>query len=331
MKPIYHPRLVNGLAGDPVLYIDFLYIRRAVLFDCGNLLRLVPRQLLRVSDIFITHTHVDHFIGFDQILRLLLGREKILTLYGPAGLIDSIHHKLQAYTWNLVQNYSNHFEIRVRETDGSVIRKTSFICAQGFTKEAEYEEKPFDGILLSEPSFYIKAKLLDHGIPALGYVLVEHEHLGINKDRLKERSLQTGPWLSKVKEMIRKGEAKNKIIAAPCDRGTYQMTLGEIEANLIIRSPGQRIAYVVDCSYSKSNREKIIALAKGVDYFFCEAAFLEEDKIQASKTRHLTARQAGELATAAGVDRLIPFHFSPRYQGKHKSLLVEADRFFQGK
>lgn len=331
MKPIYHPRLVNGLAGDPALYIDFLYIRRAVLFDCGNLLRLVPRQLLRISDIFITHTHVDHFIGFDQILRLLLGREKVLTLYGPAGLIDSVYHKLQAYTWNLVQNYSNHFEIRVRETDGNMIREASFICTQRFRKEAEYEEKPFNGILLEEPSFYIEARVLDHGIPTLGYVLVEYEHLGVNKDRLKERSLQTGPWLSEVKEMIRRGEGKEKIMAAPTDHGTYRMTLGEIEADLIIRSPGQRIAYVADCSYSKSNRENIIALAKGADYFFCEAAFSEKDNIQARRTRHLTARQAGELASAAGVGRLIPFHFSPRYQGKHKKLLAEAEKYFKGK
>ncbi len=329
MKPIYHPRIANGLTGDPVLYIDFLYTRRAILFDCGELFRLSPRQLLKVSDIFISHMHMDHFIGFDHIIRLMLGREKVLSLYGPFGLIDCVHHKLKAYTWNLVQNYTNHFEIRVSETDGKSIRKSYFICRQGFEKKLDPQELPFEGILLAEPSFYIMAEVLDQGIPALGFGLVEREHLGINGNRLKERKLLPGPWLAKVKERIQLKAPKDEVIEAPSIEGKCRLTLGEIETDLIIRSPGQRVAYVADTSYCRENREKIISLAGGADYFFCEAAFLEEDINQARNTRHLTAHQAGKLAATAGVRRLIPFHFSPRYQGKTNRLLAEAKKTFR--
>jgi ribonuclease BN (tRNA processing enzyme) len=47
-------------------------------------------KLLRVSDIFVSHRHVDHFIGFDQILRLLLGRHQKVRVSGPEGFIEAV-------------------------------------------------------------------------------------------------------------------------------------------------------------------------------------------------------------------------------------------------
>jgi len=328
MKPLYHPRLINGILGDPALYIEFTYTRRALLFDCGQILHLSSRRLLKISDVFISHTHMDHFIGFDHLLRLLLGREKVLTVYGPQGLIDRLHHRLQSYTWNLVHNYANHFEIRVLETDGRTIRKARFICRQGFAKQLG-REMPFQGVLLSEPAFSVQAAVLDHGIPSLAFALTERVHLNVNRSRLEERGLVPGPWLAEVKEHIWRETPKDRIITAETLQGdTCQLTLGKIEEEFIIRSPGQRIAYVADAAYTPENREKIVALAREADYFFCEAAFLDEHAKQAQKTRHLTARQAGELAAAAGVRRLIPFHFSARYEDRAEELLKEAEAAF---
>src|SRR3984893_1982137 len=82
----FDPTLINDPFDDPRLYVDLVFERRALLFDLGDLSRLAPRKLLRVSDIFVTHRHMDHFAGFDQLLRLLLGREKAVGVYGPTGL-----------------------------------------------------------------------------------------------------------------------------------------------------------------------------------------------------------------------------------------------------
>ena len=96
MRPTFHPQLVNGCRGDPALYIEFMFERRALLFDLGDLTRLPTRKILRVSDIFVSHTHMDHFIGFDHLLRMMVGRDKLVSLYGPAGLIEQTAHKLAA-------------------------------------------------------------------------------------------------------------------------------------------------------------------------------------------------------------------------------------------
>ena len=109
--------LINDPFEDPGLYVDLVFERRALLFDLGDLGRLAPRKLLRVSDVFVTHRHMDHFTGFDRLLRLLLGRKKAVGVYGPTGLIDAAEHKLKAYSWNLIEGYEGNLVFRATEID----------------------------------------------------------------------------------------------------------------------------------------------------------------------------------------------------------------------
>src|ERR1700761_8820421 len=105
MPRYFDPQLINDPFGDPGLYADLVFERRALLFDLGDLSALPPRKLLRVSHVFVSHRHMDHFAGFDRLLRVLLGRGKTVRLYGPAGFIDAVGHKVDAYSWNLVSSY----------------------------------------------------------------------------------------------------------------------------------------------------------------------------------------------------------------------------------
>jgi len=105
MSRRFDPHLVNLPFGDPGVYVDLVFERRALLFDLGDLRPLSPRKLLRVTDAFVTHRHMDHFAGFDDLLRCFVGREKRLNIYGPSGMIDAVEHKLKAYSWNLIAGY----------------------------------------------------------------------------------------------------------------------------------------------------------------------------------------------------------------------------------
>ncbi len=87
MKPLFHPQMVNGNFEDPVLFVDFLFERRALMFDLGDISALPAKKILRLSHVFISHTHMDHFIGFDHLLRICLGRDRNLALFGPPGLL----------------------------------------------------------------------------------------------------------------------------------------------------------------------------------------------------------------------------------------------------
>jgi ribonuclease Z len=331
VTPWLHPRLVNDPFGDPALYIEFLFQKRALLIDLGELESLSPRKILRVSDVFVSHTHMDHFAGFDRLLRVCLGRPKTLRLYGPPGFIERTEHKLAAYSWNLVQNYPTDFTLLVRELypDGG-IRSAEFHCREGFGRRAGGAALTGNGILLDEDALAVRAVVLDHGIPCLAFAVEEKAHINVWKNRLEAMGLTVGPWLRELKQAIMRGDPDDTTIRASRGPGLSEaeLPLGELKSRITRIVPGQKIAYVVDAAYHEANAERIVALADAADILFIEAVFLDQEASIAARKRHLTAHQAGELARRAGVKRLVPFHFSPRYTGMEERLRAEANRVF---
>jgi len=63
---------------------------------------------------------------------------------------------------------------------------------------------------------------------------------------------------------------------------------------------------------------------------FIEAAFAQADAALALERAHLTTDAAGNLARQAGVRRVEPFHFSPRYSGQETRMLAEVMAAFTG-
>lgn len=312
MRPLLHPSLVNGRTGDPAVYVETLYQRGALLFDLGDLSPLATRDLLRVTHVLVSHTHMDHFIGFDALLRVSVGREKVIKIVGPAAIIDRVCHKLHAYEWDLVERYATDLVFEVTEVADGRLRHARLRFKAAFARE-ELPPTPFaDGLVLREASFAVRAAVLDHHGPCLGYAVEEAAHANVWKNRLTECGLSTGPWLQDLKAAVLRGEPNDHPIEVP---GQGARPLGDLR-ELVTLSRGQKIAYVTDVADTPSNRAAIAELAAGADLLLIEATFRAADAAQAANRAHLTTTAAGEIARAAGVRRVEPFHFSPRYDAE---------------
>ncbi|MCP9440337.1 MAG: hypothetical protein NNA20_09775 [Nitrospira sp.] len=338
MNPSFSSYLVNDVFGDPGVYVEIRWSKRALLFDLGSNDGLGPTRLLRAGEIFISHTHMDHFIGFDTVLRVALGRGKTLRLFGPPGLIDNVQGKLRGYTWNLVENYP--LRIDVTEFHRQMTRHATFHAGNGFQPTPPVETPravipayhPFT--VLDDPMFVVKAVALNHRIPSFAYSMEEPFHINVNKQKLHQAGLRVGAWLTEVKQHIRQGRPDDfHFTVALYDehrREERDFTLGEVKERFLTISRGQKIAYVVDARYDEENEAAIVSLARGADVFYCEAPYLEIDADKARDRYHLTARQAGLMARKAQVRDLVVFHFSPRYTGQGEALEREAMEAFQG-
>lgn len=331
MKPFFHTKLVNGPFDDPVLYVECMFQKRALLFDLGNIYKLSLRHTLKISHVFVTHTHMDHFIGFDHLIRLLLGRGQDLSLFGPPGIIESVRGKLSGYSWNLVENYRYPFLLNVFEINDGYLKKVELVCCKKFAPRLPPEKIEIsDGFIHCEDQFTIRAVALDHKISSMAYLLEERFHLNVDKEKLKNMGLQVGPWLSTLKRLVYGSELDSCIVKVKANSKELDRELGELKNEILITTAGQKIGYIADCDFSSANREKIVSLMAGIDLLYIEASFLDKDKERARVTAHLTAREAGELARKAGVKKMKTLHFSPKYSGNQHLLIQEAQMAFQG-
>ncbi len=321
MKPTFLHRLVNGPFEDPSLFVRLMREKRAILFDIGNISGLSPGDLQKITDVFVSHTHIDHFIGFDMLVRALLRREIPLRVYGPSNIADCVEGKLKGYAWNLIKEYP--LKIDVYCVDGDRTISSSFYAENSF-RRTENCSTEFNGILLKESPFTVKALLLEHQIPCLAFSIEEEFHINIDKALLNERGLPVGPWLSELKKAIREqrpGETEVAILDM-----TY--TLKELR-DIAKMTKGQKISYVTDVSLTDENTGKIIEFVRSSDTLYCEAYFLDKDLNRALQRFHLTAKTTGRIAREAGVNHLVAMHFSPKYRNQAEAPAEEALKEFR--
>lgn len=331
---MFSAELINDPFADPGVYVKFKYKSEAILFDLGDLHHLPSRKILRISHIFVSHTHMDHFVGFDHILRICLGRNMHISLFGPPGFIKNVESKIAAYSWNLVENYENDFALHVTEIHENDMTSKSYNCRDAFRGETTEENTPFEGIVTERKNFIVRTVFLDHKIPSLAFSLKEKTHINILKNELRQLGLPSGRWLTDLKDRILRNEDDETpvtISGKNDERKPIETTLplGLLKEKIVKITPGQKISYIADALYSEENAEKIVDIANGSDIMFVEASFLDADAGRAAEKYHLTAKQAGTLARKAKAKRIVVFHFSPKYKGQREILENEALAAFE--
>lgn len=321
MRGSFRLSLPNGLFGDPLVVLRVPWLARLLLLDAGDVSGLTPRMLLDVSDVFVTHPHVDHVFGLGRLLRVRLGRqERPLRLVGPPGLAARLRSHLGGYTWNLVEAFP--LDATVVEIHPERTETWRFPVSAGFEPYVVGRgPAPHEAPVVEDELFVVHARLLAHGgIPSVAYRVEEREGLHFDPVEIGRLGFAPGPWLAGLRAAVRRGEPEEAPFPLP--DGTSR-PLGELRRRLIRISEGDSLAYASDLAPDEENLRALTALAAGVRRLVVEAHYLAADHPLAARNAHLTATLAGRVAREAGAGAVVPLHLSPRYEERASAVLEE--------
>lgn len=313
-------RLVNAPWEDPALLVQLEGKPLAWLVDCGTLTNLRPRDLLRVDRVFLTHAHIDHFIGFDALLRMHLGSPGTLTFYGPEGLRAHVQGRLAGYAWNLVED--SELALEVCEILPHQVQWTRFACRRRFTAEPG-PHQTHEGFLELPEGVVLRFAWMEHGVPCLAWVLEEPDMQAVDPEALRAEGVPPGPWLSELKQKAAAGQLSEVL-----EVGGRAIAVRDLARRLLRSQPGRRLAYVTDTIFNKKTVAALRQVARPVNELWCEASYLHLQRDKARENLHMTARQAGRLASELQASRLHLFHYSRRYQKDPAPHLAEAREVF---
>lgn len=317
----YLATMPNGVFGDPLLHVRLAHCKRSVIIDFGEGEKLPARIAHQVTDVLITHAHADHITGFLSFIRSRIGNWPVCRVFGPPGIAENVAGLLAGIHWDRAGERAPRFD--VAELHGASVRHFAVVggCRE---PEPEQEDDATNGLMFEDGHVGIRAIELDHKTPVLAFALEPSASVRVRSDRLAELGLEPGPWLTALRDGLL-AERTGELIGLP---NGENRTVTELGDELCIVEPPQRLIYATDLADTPANRERLESFARGAHTLFLEAAFCEADADQAERTGHLTTHACGEIAMSAGVEQLIPFHFSRRYEGDVAALYEEILQAF---
>ena len=255
-----------------------------ILFDCGE---GTQQQMMRaktgmkLTSIFITHFHADHFLGIPGLIQTMSfnGRTEPLDIYGPPWTKQLVKLLIE------LGYYKLGFQIRAHELEG--------------------------GDVIGREGFSIKAVATDHGVPSLGYVLLEKMRTGrFDRERAIKLGIPVGPMFSRLQ------------------RGEHVTVNGRVIMPSEVIGPGRPGRKIV---YSGDTRpcESIARESTDADLLIHDGTLADELHEWALETKHTTAGEAASLAKQAKVKQLVLTHISSRYSEDTGPLLQDAGKVFK--
>ena len=147
-----------------------------ILLDCGEgtqrQIMVSPFSFMKISAIFITHLHGDHFYGFPGLIQTMgmMGRTEPLVCRGPAGFSEAVGAAMSMCPSELG------FELDVADMEPGMCQDIGFLKVFSFSTE--------------------------HGVPSLGFVIREPDRPGkFDRKKIAEFGLH-----GREIEAVRNGE-----------------------------------------------------------------------------------------------------------------------------
>lgn len=257
------------------------FANESILIDCGEgtqrQLKIARISLHKITRILITHWHGDHILGLPGLFETLALSEykKTLKIYGPKGTKRYL---------SLIKDFIKGYKINI-------------------------SVKEVSGKFVDEPSFFIEASSMKHGIPTNAYSIVLKGKTRLDKRKIKKLGLPSSPILRKLLE------GKNI---------TYKGK--KIKAKSVTyKEKGKKLTFILDTG----TNTKAIKLAKNSDLLITESSFSEKEAKKAKEYKHLTSKDAATIAKKSKSKKLILTHISQRYEAKPKSIEDEAKKVFK--
>ncbi|KAK7822468.1 hypothetical protein U0070_001635 [Myodes glareolus] len=285
------------------------------LFDCGEgtQTQLMKSQLKagRITKIFITHLHGDHFFGLPGLLcTISLQSGSVVTrqpieIYGPVGLRDFIWRTMELSHTELVFPYVVHeivptadqCPVEELKEFSHVNEADSPPKGQGRTILLDTEENSY--CLVDDEQFVVKAFRLFHRIPSFGFSIVEKKRAGkLNAQKLKDLGVPPGPAYGKLKNGI-SVVLDNGVTISPQD---------------VLKKPmvGRKICILGDCCGVVGDGG--VKLCFEADLLIHEATLDDSQMDKAKEHGHSTPQMAATFAKLCRAKRLVLTHFSQRYK-----------------
>lgn len=288
------------------------------LFDCARV-ELTQRFINRLKNVFISHTHVDHFIGFDGVLALSVhAPDSSFRVFGPEGLAEAVSCKIRAYCWNLIPPGS--IVITVTEIGDETLRRFRISVPEAIEPRLIKEFPRDDDVVFADGDCVVRALRLNHGIASMGYAFEASDSWNVDKALLAEAGLPEGRWVGELKAQAVRGDWHDLEIEGTV-HPIYSLR------RLLVHRRGRKIVYLTDFLFEEATLERIAAFARDADVLYCESTYGAADLELAEKNFHLTAGQACLIARAAGAGELVLFHFSAR--SDWQALVDEARAYFE--
>ncbi len=309
------PAFFGGLLDDPLLFLRIRPLKRALLFDCGQIAHLAKRTVKPIDTVFITHAHMDHIMGIPTLVRHHHASPRPLDIFGPPGIAERVYHLLMGYDWNLCE--PDWFTLRVHEIRQDKMLHYSFIGPEGFSRRFDGEEPRTGREIWSCRYVAVEAELLDHKIPVLAYKILERPHYAVDPRLMEQQGLMPGDWIRDLKSHVWKGRSESRVVVSRREGEIVrEETVGDphgFYSSIEARQPCASIGYLCDVGWTEENIAQIESFLSDVTLLCADCTFLAADVEKARVSYHLCTEDLNDLVIRLAPRFLLPMHLSKSY------------------
>ena len=265
-----------------------LLVRRGgdrILFDCGE---GTQRQLVRsiglpdVDDVFVTHFHVDHWLGIPGMLKTfdLRDRDRPLNVHGPPGIEDLMNILRRIY--------------------GRVKYPLDVV-----------ELQPGDQV--RRDGYSVAAFPVEHRVSAFGYALFEDERPGrFDAERAEGLGIRPGPDFGRLQEGEAVGDVTPDQVLGDPRPGRKLVVSGDTAPSEALRVAAHRAELLVhEATFADEEAERAAQTAHSTA---SQAAAIARDaEVGMLALTHLSTRYGGrevrDEARAVFANTVVPHDF----------------------